>query len=528
MIVDDKKLEHTVVRDQCFGELALFYECPRTATIQASVNVETWILDQAVFRYTLASRNEEMLNEHVEFLKQMDTFKDTPERSLKKLAEALARMTFNDGDTVVKQGDVGEIFYIVVKGEAKVVENGVEKEHTMKRGDWFGERSLVTNEVRSASIIAMGTLELVGVTNADFKQFFGTFDEFRNLKKGEVTRTISTLEKVQTNVLKMKLENLQNMTVLGVGGFGLVSLCQHKQTKEAYALKKMQKERIVEAQMQDMIVNEKKFLSQMKNPFVLGVCGTCQDRDSVYLVLEFLQGGDLFGMLETKSTLNSTETQFYMGCTIEALAYVHSLNIAFRDLKLENLCLDKNGYCKLVDFGLAKRVLTRTYTVCGSPRYCAPEIVTGRGHCHFVDYWALGVTMYECMFATSPFAGGDDDNLETFQKIINGKVIFPRSAKKIPLAKEFILGLLEKVPNSRLGCRDGGVRDVRAHSFYQKPKKFNWQQLQSLEMIPPWKPKIKSSLDADNFGEVDIYEEHLEVLRYRKENDEMAGWTDEF
>ena len=527
VVVDGKTLEHTVVTNQCFGELALFYKCPRTATIAASGgSVETWILDQAVFRYALASRNEEMLEEHVTFLKKMPTFEDTPDRNLKKLAECMGRMTFGDGDYVVKQGDIGEVFYIVTKGAAKVIENNVEKEHTIKSGDWFGERSLITHEVRSASIVAVGSLECVAVSKQDFDTYFGSFESFRSMKKGKLNRTVSTMKSEQVEVRKMKLEELNLLTVLGVGGFGLVSLCQDKATKAAYALKKMQKERIVEAQMQDMIVNEKKFLSEMNSPFVLGLVATCQDRDSVYLLLEFLQGGDLFGLLEKLGTLSVAEAQFYMGCTVEALAYVHGRNIAFRDLKLENLVLDKAGYCKMVDFGLAKRVLSRTYTVCGSPRYCAPEIVTGRGHCHFVDWWALGVTMYECVFAISPFAGGDDDNLETFRKIANGKVTFPRGGgSKLQPAKDFIMGLLDKVPNNRLGCREGGVDEVRKHPFY---KKFDWTLLQDLKMKPPHIPNIKSPLDAGEFGEVDIYEEHLEILPYNKANDEMAGWTDEF
>jgi len=177
-------------------------------------------------------------------------------------------------------------------------------------------------------------------------------------------------------------------------------------------------------------------------------------------------------------------------------------------------------------FFLFYTVISRTYTVCGSPRYCAPEIVTGRGHCHFVALWALGVTMYECMFAISPFAGGDEDNLETFRKIANGKVTFPRGGgSKLQPAKDFILGLLDKNPNSRLGCRENGTNDVREHAFY---KNFDWQALQSLQMKPPHVPKIKNALDAGEFGEVDIYEEHLDVLKYNKSNDEMAGWTDEF
>ena len=355
VVVDGKNLEHTVTSDQCFGELALFYDCPRSATIQASDSiVETWILDQAMFRHALGSRNEEMLEEHVKFLKQMEVFQDTPDRNLRKLAEVLGRMQFNKGDYVVTQGDVGEVFYIVVKGEAKVIENDVEKDHVMSRGDWFGERSLITHEVRSASIVADSTLECVCVSKNDFDTYFGSFESFHKMKKGELLVSDSTVAVIK-DVPKMRLDELKMMRVLGVGGFGLVSLCQNKATKEAYALKKMQKERIVEAQMQDMIVNEKKFLAEMCNPFVLGVVATAQDADSVYLILEFLQGGDLFGLLEKLSTLSVNEAKFYMGCTVEALSYVHGRNIAFRDLKLENLVLDNTGYCKMVDFGLAKR-----------------------------------------------------------------------------------------------------------------------------------------------------------------------------
>ena len=307
-----------------------------------------------MFRHALGSRNEEMLEEHVKFLKQMEVFQDTPDRNLRKLAEVLGRMQFNKGDYVVTQGDVGEVFYIVVKGEAKVIENDVEKDHVMSRGDWFGERSLITHEVRSASIVADSTLECVCVSKNDFDTYFGSFEQFREMVKGECLKTEGTVAVIK-DVPKMRLDELKMMRVLGVGGFGLVSLCQNKATKEAYALKKMQKERIVEAQMQDMIVNEKKFLAEMSNPFVLGVVATAQDADSVYLILEFLQGGDLFGLLEKLSTLSVNEAKFYMGCTVEALSYVHGRNIAFRDLKLENLVLDNTGYCKMVDFGLAKR-----------------------------------------------------------------------------------------------------------------------------------------------------------------------------
>ena len=214
----------------------------------------------------------------------------------------------------------------------------------------------------------------------------------------------------------MELSDLKELQVLGVGGFGLVTMVQHNQSKEVYALKKMQKQAIVDADMQEMIVNEKNFLVEMNNPFVLGARGTAVDRDCVYIVLEFLQGGDLFGLLENKEGFDETHSRFYAGCTTEALAYVHSKNIVFRDLKLENLVLDSTGYCKLVDFGLAKRISGRTYTVCGSPRYCSPEMVIGKGHSYGVDWWALGIILYEVLFMESPFASDYDDHLENVPK----------------------------------------------------------------------------------------------------------------
>ena len=382
----------------------------------------------------------------------------------------------------------------------------------------------MTKESRSASIIAEGKCECAALSREDFTKLLGPYSDFKELKKGSVLpRTESSFVKDVSQVKHMEIDDVDIMSVLGVGGFGLVSLARDKKTNETYALKKMQKQRIVDAEMQEMIVNEKNFLAEMQNPFVLRLIATSQDAGSVYLILEFLQGGDLFSLLEKIDVMDMSESRFYMGCTILALEYVHSRCIAFRDLKLENLVMDSQGYIKLVDFGLAKRVMNRTYTVCGSPRYCAPEIVTGRGHCHFVDWWALGITMFECIYASSPFATGD--NLETFRKIANGSLTFPRRGTVSSDAKDLMAGLLKKKAAKRLGCGAKGASEVKQHAFY---KTFAWSGLESMTMKAPHPPKIASDVDVDAFGEVDIYEEHLEELDYDPDTDVFEGWTNEF
>lgn len=410
-------------------------------------------------------------------------------------------------------------------GTCKVIENDIEKDHTLEQGDYFGETALVTNDVRSASVIASSDkVECAGIDRETFEQLLGKYQQFKTLKKGEIIKGF-----LKKSVPHMELSDLNELAVLGVGGFGLVTLVKSKTSKEVYALKKMQKQAIVDAEMQLMIVNEKNFLVEMSSPFVLAARGTASDTNNVYIVLEFLQGGDLFALLEQKGIFSDKFTRFYIACTVMALSYVHSHDIAFRDLKLENLVLDDKGYCKLVDFGLAKRVPNRTFTVCGSPRYCAPEMVTNKGHNYAVDYWALGIILYECLFAESPFASEYDDHLETFRNIARKKLIIPDEDDVSDDAKDIITQLCKKKPQERLGCKAEGASEVKKHPWYSAVGVgFDWNKLEDQTMKPPWAPKIKNVEDASNFGDVEIYEEHLTELKYKKNRDPKQGWDKHF
>ena len=523
--VNGNVLPHQMKQGSAFGDLALFYEAPRSATIRALADCVLWVLDQRTFRHFLRRQSNAFVQENLKFLKQSEDFKTVDESQLHSLAHAMGPMTFKDGDYIIKQGERGSIFYILTKGSCKVIENDKVKSHTMDVGDHFGELALANNDLRTASIVAIGDVECAGIDKQTFNEVLGTYEQFKTLKKGDVIIDPKFRKQAAPH---MELSDLKELQVLGVGGFGLVTLVQHTKSQEVYALKKMQKQAIVEADMQQMIVNEKNFLVEMNNPFVLGARGTSSDSDCVYIVLEFLQGGDLFGLLEVQDTFDDKSSRFYGACTVEALAYVHSRNVVFRDLKLENLVLDHRGYCKLVDFGLAKLITGRTYTVCGSPRYCAPEMVTGKGHEYGVDWWALGIILYESLFAESPFASDCDDHLETFRNITKSKLTFPRDT--LGASKEvldIITKLCVKKSLNRLGCLAGKAQDVKNHDWFQMDG-FSWAALEDQTMQPPWTPNCKSPTDGSNFGEVEIYEEHQHVMKYRKAKDPEAGWDENF
>eukprot|EP00949_MAST-11_sp_MAST-11-sp1_P003626 g3626.t1 len=522
-------LNKTLSSGDCFGELSLFYHAPRSATVATMTECTLWVLDQVTFRKALKRRNEEIIAKNAKYLAAMPTFSNLSASKLDRLAVSLNIISFTDGQYIIKQGEAGSIFYIMFRGVATVEENGKMKEHLMEEGDWFGETALVSKAPRSASVIAKGDVLCAGLAKEEFEEILGDVSEFTSMKKGSlIIDPNSPAAQLNANqgmtAVRMQLSDISIGKVLGVGGFGLVSLCTVKSSGEVFALKKMQKQRIVEADMQRMIVAEKNFLCEMKSPFILGCAGTCSDDNNVYLVLPFLQGGDLFGLLEKRGCLSEQDVRFYAGCTTLALEHVHQHSIAFRDLKLENLVMDGKGYLKLVDFGLAKRVMSRTYTVCGSPRYCAPEMVTSSGHNQGVDWWALGIVIYECLTADSPFAG--DDNIDTFRRIMNDPLRFPSSPRMSSTAKSLVKKLLEKKAKKRLGCMFNKSEDVRSHPFF---KKMDWTCLALSAVAPPYEPKVSSPDDTSEFpDEVDIYEEHQDQLPYDPEDDPEPGWCDEF
>merc|ERR1719195_576598 len=195
----------------------------------------------------------------------------------------------------------------------------------------------------------------------------------------------------------------------------------------------------------------------MNNPFLVNLRRTYKDKYKVYFLLDVCQGGELFTILRRRRYFNEPTSKFYAGCVVEGFGYMHSKNIIYRDLKPENLVLDSNGYLKITDFGFAKVVPNKTFTLCGTPDYLAPEIVTGQGHGKPVDWWTLGILLYEMTASFPPFY--DEQPINTYRKIIKGKVKFPRYFSEE--VKEIVKGLLRVRPVKRLGILKGGTELLR-------------------------------------------------------------------
>merc|ERR550539_760501 len=292
------------------------------------------------------------------------------------------------------------------------------------------------------------------------------------------------------------LTELRSIGILGKGAFGLVSLVVDPNSGNSYALKAIKKAQIVELGQQSHIINEKKVMEVMTCDFLVNLRATYKDMYRVYFLLDVCLGGELFTILRRRRYFNEPTSKFYAGCVVEAFAYMHGQNIIYRDLKPENLVLDDKGFLKVTDFGFAKVVADKTYTLCGTPDYLAPEIVTGQGHGKGVDWWTLGILIYEMLASFPPFF--DDEPIETYRKIIKCRLKFPRYFSHE--SKELIRSLLRAKPTKRLGVVRGGADTIRSHSWFQSD--FSWKALNAFTATPPIAVTVKNVRDISNFDQV--------------------------
>jgi len=250
-------------------------------------------------------------------------------------------------------------------------------------------------------------------------------------------------------------------------------------------MKVLRKSEIVRLKQVEHINSERDILERVRHPFVVELYATYQDNLNVYMLLSYIPGGELFSHLRRAGRFSADVTRFYLASIVLAIEYLHAKDTIYRDLKPENLLLDRVGYLRIADFGFAKVVEDRTFTLCGTPEYLAPEIVLSQGHGKAVDWWALGILAFEMLAGYPPFF--DDHPLGIYEKILRNEIAFP--AHIDPYAKDLIRGLLTADRSKRLGNLRGGAKDVMSHSWFAG---VDWGSLERKEIGAPIVPRVAS------------------------------------
>lgn len=567
---------------QHFGERALITDEPRAADVTTLTDTVLLVVDRRAFNEHLGplrSIMDETMKGRV--VEAVPVLQQLPKGLRSRIISKFEILQFADQEVIVHEGDIGDRFYVVRSGTVEVLSAelqaagcGVDSPSgsmvsdgssisvsslgihiaTLYEGDWFGEMALLNNEPRSASCVAQGDVECFALSFEVFKLMRGKSDLLVSTSQRrfeENMRKRASVHSIDTSGLTLR--DLHRRKILGKGTFGTVYLAEASSratVQGVWALKVMSKAHIVDCDQTRNVANERSILMEMNHPFVLKLITTFQDRNSLYMLLEFVQGGELFSIMQEHYRLPLPHAQFYAACIVDAFHYMHDQHVIYRDLKPENILIDRDGFVKVADFGFAKRLMSgKTFTLCGTPEYLAPEIVLGKGHDKGVDWWAVGVLIYEICCGISPFADEySDDQITVCKNIVNSKPDFNRleaciretemnppstlteaqleytfhvprrvterrGSSHVALAatphrpslnvrpvEHLVRKLLSKSPSQRLGCLRDGALDVMRHPFFALDQQ-GWDDLRAKGCAAPFVPTISSPTDTSAFDD---------------------------
>ncbi|KAJ8276966.1 hypothetical protein GJAV_G00069890, partial [Gymnothorax javanicus] len=323
----------------------------------------------------------------------------------------------------------------------------------------------------------------------------------------EVISTPRTPDIREEEQFPFSIANFNCIAVLGRGHFGKVLLSEYKPTGEMFAIKALKKGDIVARDELETLMCEKRIfetVSSVRHPFLVNLFACFQTAEHVCFVMEYAAGGDLMMHIHT-DVFSEPRSVFYAGCVVLGLQFLHDNKIVYRDLKLDNLLLDTDGYVKIADFGLCKDGMgyqDRTSTFCGTPEFLAPEVLTETSYTRAVDWWELGVLIFEMLVGESPFPGDDEE--EVFDSIVNDEVRYPRFLSKESIS--LMRRLLRRNPEKRLGAGEQDAEEVKKHPFFRN---IHWNNLLAKKVKPPFLPTIQSLRDVSNFDEEFTSEEPI-------------------
>ncbi len=475
-----------------FGERALLTGEPRVANCTAETPCSTLCLSRETFEKTLGPL-QDLIDHNMKkrVLMGVPIFANSHFQpyEMTRLTDYVTEVHLQKGTLLAQEGQPAKKNLYIIRQGRIVIANDNGMINDLGPGDYFGETAIQEAEhTISHQTITVEEDSVCGIlTQASIESVIGS-----------VSRLGKPLPPVATKLDRtLRLKDMVKVRILGVGTFGKVWLVNSKKTRISYALKMLAKREIIGHHQVEGVIREKNIMSSICHPFVVNLICTFQDERSLYMLIELVQGGELFSVIhtETRDGIPNPNARFYAACILESLSHLHHRHICYRDLKPENILIDSKGYGVLVDLGFAKIVMDKTYTLCGTPEYLAPEIILSKGHDKGVDYWAFGVLIYEMLVGRSPFYTYGSDQVSLFKRIVQVKYGFPQGLVN-DLAQDLITRLIVRRQANRFGCLARGDMDIRDHPWFAV---IDTEKLLNKKIPAPWVPRIKDPLDASHF-----------------------------
>uniref|UniRef100_A0A3P8NES4 cGMP-dependent protein kinase n=1 Tax=Astatotilapia calliptera TaxID=8154 RepID=A0A3P8NES4_ASTCA len=530
-VFQHNKLITSIMVWTAFGELAILYNCTRTASVRAVNKVRTWVLDREVFQNIMRRTAETRHEQYRNFLRSVSLLANLPDDKLSKIVDCLEVEYYDKGEYVIREGEEGSTFYIIAQGKVKVTQTTEAHKLPQIINTLSCQQKTEIFKQRQGIVVDWTFDQTVGTFNELQKYLQGyvaTLD--RDDKKRHAKRSVSRHQSqpLSPDVIQLKelvsefsssrpFDHLEVIATLGVGGFGRVELVKVKTEDVTFALKIIKKKHVVDNRQEEHIHSERRILAEARSPFIVKLYRTFKDNKYVYMLLEACLGGEVWSLLRDRGSFDESAAKFCMGCVTEAFEYLHRKGVLYRDLKPENLILDSEGYIKLVDFGFAKKIRCgqKTWTFCGTPEYVAPEIILNKGHNFSVDFWSLGILVFELLTGSPPFSG--IDQMMTYTFILRGieKMDFPKKITKRP--EDLIRKLCRRNPSERLGNLKNGITDIKKHRWFNG---FNWEGLKARTLPSPLKRELTGPTDHSYF---DSYPPDDD-----SPPDELSGWDMDF
>ena len=339
-------------------------------------------------------------------LKQVKLFKNLTTEKINEIFEKIKIKKISNGNNLVNQGENGSEFFIIKKG---IFDMYIDDKYirSLNENEYFGERALFFNEKNSETAKAKGDCEVFYLEKSDFD----------NIIKNELKEFL--LNRLYLQDDKIQLEDLYFYKSLGVGTYGLVSLVKNKKNNYFYAIKNISKKQILSCKLMNNIEMEKSILLKIDHPFIVKLVKTLKSEKYIYYLMDYIKGKELFSVIRDIGLLNKEQAQFYSASIILAVDYLHQRKIIFRDIKPENIMVLENGYIKLIDFGTAKELKDKTNSIIGTPHYMAPEVILGDLYSFEIDYWSIGICLYEFCCGILPFGDNEEDPLNIYMAVLN-------------------------------------------------------------------------------------------------------------